>query len=66
MTIPEFVSATVLILIFSVWLGWLPGIVRDVRQRPGLGVLSGNSVAGLRFGDGDDGAYPAHGPLVGD
>ena len=27
MTIPEFVSATVLILIFSVWLGWLPGIV---------------------------------------
>ena len=27
MTIPEFVSATILILIFSVWLGWLPGIV---------------------------------------
>jgi peptide/nickel transport system permease protein len=27
MTIPEFVSATVLILIFSAWLGWLPGIV---------------------------------------
>ncbi len=27
MTIPEFVSSTVLILIFSVWLGWLPGIV---------------------------------------
>lgn len=27
MTIPEFVSATVLILIFSVWLGWLPGVV---------------------------------------
>ncbi len=27
MTIPEFVSATVLILVFSVWLGWLPGIV---------------------------------------
>ena len=27
MTIPEFVTATVLILIFSVWLGWLPGIV---------------------------------------
>ena len=26
-TIPEFVSATILILIFSVWLGWLPGIV---------------------------------------
>ncbi len=25
MTIPEFVSATVLILVFSVWLGWLPG-----------------------------------------
>lgn len=27
MTIPEFVSATVLILIFSVWLRWIPGIV---------------------------------------
>ena len=27
MTIPEFVSATVLILIFSVWLQWIPGIV---------------------------------------
>lgn len=27
MTVPEFVSATVLIMIFSVWLGWLPGIV---------------------------------------
>ncbi len=27
MTIPEFVSSTVLILLFSVWLGWLPGIV---------------------------------------
>ena len=27
MTIPEFVSSTVLVLIFSVWLGWLPGIV---------------------------------------
>ena len=27
MTIPEFVSATLLILIFSIWLGWLPGIV---------------------------------------
>ena len=27
MTIPEFVSATILILVFSVWLGWLPGII---------------------------------------
>ena len=27
MTIPEFISATLLIMIFSVWLGWLPGIV---------------------------------------
>jgi peptide/nickel transport system permease protein len=27
MTIPEFVSSTVLILVFSVWLGWQPGIV---------------------------------------
>ena len=27
MTIPEFVSATVLVLVVSIWLGWLPGIV---------------------------------------
>ncbi len=27
MTIPEFVSATILILVFSIWLGWIPGIV---------------------------------------
>ena len=27
MTIPEFVTGTVLILIFSIWLKWLPGIV---------------------------------------
>jgi len=27
MTIPEFVSATLLILIFSIWLGWVPGVV---------------------------------------
>ncbi len=27
MTLPEFISATLLILFFSVWLGWLPGIV---------------------------------------
>lgn len=26
MTVPEFVSATALILAFSIWLGWLPGI----------------------------------------
>lgn len=34
MTIPEFVSATVLILIFSVWLGWLPGIVLVPANAP--------------------------------
>ncbi len=34
MTIPEFVSATVLILIFSVWLGWLPGIVITPAHAP--------------------------------
>ena len=27
MTIPEFVFGTFLILVFSIWLGWLPGIV---------------------------------------
>ena len=34
MTIPEFVSATVLILVFSVWLGWLPGIVLTSANSP--------------------------------
>ena len=34
MTIPEFVSATMLILIFSIWLGWLPGIVTTPPNAP--------------------------------
>jgi peptide/nickel transport system permease protein len=34
MTIPEFVSATVLILLFSIWLGWLPGIVLTPAHAP--------------------------------
>ncbi|MCR9127160.1 MAG: ABC transporter permease [Rhodobacteraceae bacterium] len=34
MTIPEFVSATVLILVFSIWLGWLPGIVLTLAHAP--------------------------------
>jgi peptide/nickel transport system permease protein len=34
MTIPEFVSATMLILIFSGWLGWLPGIVLTSANAP--------------------------------
>jgi peptide/nickel transport system permease protein len=34
MTIPEFVSATLLILIFSVWLGWVPGIVLTSANAP--------------------------------
>ena len=34
MTVPEFVTATVLILIFSVWLGWLPGIVLTPPSAP--------------------------------
>ena len=34
MTIPEFVSATLLILVFSVWLGWLPGIVTTPPNAP--------------------------------
>lgn len=34
MTIPEFVSATLMILIFSVWLGWIPGIVLTSANAP--------------------------------
>ena len=40
MTIPEFVSSTVLILIFSVWLGWLPGIVITQPDAPLFEFLS--------------------------
>lgn len=36
MTIPEFVSATVLILVFSAWLGWLPGIVLTPADAPAV------------------------------
>ena len=34
MTIPEFVSATILILVFSGWLGWLPGIILTSADAP--------------------------------
>jgi len=34
MTIPEFVSATLLIFIFSIWLGWVPGIVTASANSP--------------------------------
>ncbi|MBU6379375.1 MAG: ABC transporter permease [Gammaproteobacteria bacterium] len=34
MTIPEFISATVLIFIFSIWLGWVPGIVTASANAP--------------------------------
>ncbi len=40
MTIPEFVSATLLILVFSVWLGWLPGIVTTPPTAPLFEFLS--------------------------
>ncbi len=36
MTIPEFVSATVLILIFAIWLGWVPAIVLTPADAPAL------------------------------
>jgi peptide/nickel transport system permease protein len=34
MTIPEFVTATVLIFVFSIWLGWIPGIVTASANSP--------------------------------
>ena len=40
MTIPEFVSATMLILVFSIWLGWLPGIVTTPPNAPLFEFLS--------------------------
>jgi peptide/nickel transport system permease protein len=40
MTIPEFVSSTLLILVFSAWLGWLPGIVTTPPNAPLVEFLS--------------------------
>jgi peptide/nickel transport system permease protein len=34
MTIPEFVSATLLIFVFSIWLQWVPGIVTASASSP--------------------------------
>ena len=34
MTIPEFVSATLLIFVFSIWLQWVPGIVTASASAP--------------------------------
>jgi len=39
MTIPEFVSATVLMLVFSAWLGWLPGVVLVSADAPVAALL---------------------------
>lgn len=36
MTIPEFVSATILVLVFSIWLGWLPAVVLTPADAPAL------------------------------
>ncbi len=36
MTIPDFVSATILILIFAIWLGWVPAIVITPADAPPL------------------------------
>lgn len=39
MTVPEFITGTLLISFFSVWLGWLPGIVIMRADAPLLDVL---------------------------
>jgi peptide/nickel transport system permease protein len=39
MTVPEFVSATALILVFSAWLGWFPGITVVPPDAPLLKLL---------------------------
>jgi peptide/nickel transport system permease protein len=41
MTVPDFVSATLLVLVFSIWLGWFPGIVTAPADAPILELLSG-------------------------
>lgn len=39
MTVPEFISGTLLILIFSVWLGWMPGVVIVGYKAPALDLI---------------------------
>jgi peptide/nickel transport system permease protein len=41
MTVPEFVSATVLIFVFSIWLGWVPGIVTVSANAPAAAFFPG-------------------------
>lgn len=41
MTIPEFVSATLFIMVFSVWLGWVPGIVLVPAEAPASAFFPG-------------------------
>ncbi len=65
MTIPEFVSATLLILVFSVWLGWLPGIVLTSAAAPASEFFPEISAAGDRFILCDVRSYHAHGALIG-
>ncbi len=36
MTIPEFVTATILVLVFAIWLGWLPAVVLTPADAPAL------------------------------
>ena len=43
MTVPEFVSATLLILVFSISLGWTSGVVTAPADAP-IGVLLGSTV----------------------
>jgi peptide/nickel transport system permease protein len=40
MTVPEFITGTLLISVFGVWLGWLPGIVIMRADAPVLEVLA--------------------------
>ena len=66
MTIPEFVSATVLILIFAIWLGWVPAIVLTPADAPALDFFPRVHSRVGRADDGDDCPYHAHGPLLSD
>lgn len=63
MTIPEFVSATILILVFSGWLGWLPGIILTSADAPVSEFFPGIILPGGRSLDGDDRTHPAHSAL---
>ena len=65
MTIPEFISATLLILVFAVSLGWTAGVVTIGYKAPVLDLVAVIGSAGGHAHPDPRGPYPAHGAVIG-